>query len=67
MVHWDGKGCSEAWSRTHEGSKGGITFKSKKQAGGEGRETLLMLMLPVGQSRVVSKADEGGISKPAPL
>ena len=31
----DGKGPSEAWSRTHEGPKGGVTFKSKKQAGGE--------------------------------
>ena len=33
----DGKGPSEAWSRTHEGPKGGVTFKSKKQAGGEGQ------------------------------
>ena len=37
----DGKGCSEAWSRTHEGSKGGITFKDKKQAGGEGGKLFL--------------------------
>ena len=33
----NGKGPSEAWSRTHEGPKGGITFKSKKQARGEGQ------------------------------
>ena len=39
----------------------------RNRQGEKGRETLPILMLPAGQSWVVPRADEGGISKPVPL